>query len=136
MANVLILLAAVIALITALVPVFKWVWRTYGVRTFDAKKAHYNQLIEQAKWFEDRLVRLDTLRKQLLYARMYEQPPDRFKIAQMISKLDRKDAEWAMKLEDPTVLVEACELKQEECQRNAEQDREWAEDVGRKVLFW
>jgi hypothetical protein len=134
--DTIVLLAAVITLITALVPLWKWVWRTHGVRNFDGKKAHYEELIEQAKWYEDRLVRLDTLRKQLLYAEMYDQQPDRFKLAQMISKLDRKDAEWARTMEDPATLTQACEQKQEECQRNAEQCREWAEDVGRKVLFW
>jgi hypothetical protein len=106
------------------------------VRTFDAKKAHYDELIERAKWHEDRLVKLDTLRKRLLYAKMYETPPDEFQLAEMISKLDRHDAAWARKIEDPTVLALACERKQDECQRNAEQDREWAEDVARKVLFW
>jgi hypothetical protein len=134
--NAIVLLAAVIALITALVPAIKWAWRTYGVRKFDAKKAHYNQLTEMAKWYEDRLDRLDTLRKQLIYARMYETPPDRFKLALLVSKLDRHDAVWAMKLEDPAALEEACQQKQDECQKNAEQEREWAEDVGRKVLFW
>jgi hypothetical protein len=54
----------------------------------------------------------------------------------MISKLDREDAEWARQIEDQALLAQACEQKQEECQRNAEQCREWAEDVGRKVLFW
>lgn len=135
-ANIIVLIAAVIALITALVPFWKWVWRTYGVRHFSAKKAHYEELIEEAKWYEDRLVRLDTLRKQLLYAKMYDQQPDRFKLAELVSKLDRKDAEWARKIEDPATLAQACEGKQEECQRNAEQCREWAEDVARKVLFW
>ena len=130
--DTIVLIAAVIALITALVPVGKWAWRTYGVRKFDAKKAHYDELIEEAKWLENRLVRLDTLRKQLLYG----QPPDRFKLAEMISKLDRRDAEWARTIEDPAVLAHECERKSEECQRNAEQVREWAGDVARKVLFW
>lgn len=135
-ADTVVLIAAAITLITALVPLGKWAWRTYGARNFSAKKAHYEELIEEAKWFEDRLVRLDTLRKQLLYAEMYEQQLDRFKLAGMISKLDRNDAEWARKIEDTTLLVKACEQKQEESQRNAEQCREFAEDVARKVLFW
>jgi uncharacterized protein YdcH (DUF465 family) len=135
-ANTVVLIAAVIALTTALVPFGKWVWRTYGVRKFDAKKAHYEELVEEANWYEDRLVRLDTFRKQLIYAKMYEQQPDRFKLAEMISKLDRKDAEWTRKIEDPEALALACEQKQEECQRNAQQCRDWAEDVAQKVLFW
>jgi hypothetical protein len=134
--NTIVLLAAVIALITALVPLGKWAWRTYGIRNFDAKKAHYEELIERAKWYEDRLIRLDTIRKQLLFAQTWEQPIDRFRLAEMISKLDRKDAEWARKIEDPVLLAHACEQKAEECQRNAGQEREWAEDVARKVLFW
>jgi Tfp pilus assembly protein PilO len=134
--DIIVLIAAIITLITALVPVGKWAWRTYGVRHFDAKKAHYNRLIEDAEWQEDRLVKLDTLRKQLLYAKMYEQLPDRFKLSAMIAQLDRKDAQWASRVDDIDTLIQECERNQEECQQNAEQCREWAEDVARKVLFW
>jgi hypothetical protein len=116
-----VLLAALIALITALVPLLKWAWRKHGVRRFDAKKDHYNELIERAKWWEDRLFCLDTLRKQWLYAKMYE-PLDGFKLAELVSKLDRKDAEWARKIDDAAVLAQACEQKQDECQKNAEQN--------------
>ena len=135
-ANVIVLIAASVTLVTALLPLWKWAWRIHFVRHFDAKKQHYNEIIEQAKWFEDRAVKLDTLRKQLLYGKMCEQLPDRFKRAEMISKLDRDDAEWARKVEDTSLLTDACELKQNECLNNAEQCREFAEEVGRKVLFW
>jgi hypothetical protein len=134
--NVIVLIAACVALVTALVPLWKWVWRTHLVRHFDAKKEHHRELIEQAKWYEDRAVRLDTLRKQLFYGKMYDKAPDRFKLAELVSKLDRKDAEWARKIEDVTVLTQACERKQEECLNNAGQCREFADDVARKVLFW
>ena len=127
-----VLISALITLITALVPIGKWAWRKYVVRKFDAKKAHYEELVEQAKWFESRFVRLNTLRDQLLC----RQPPDRFKLAEMISKLDRKDATWARTIDDHSILALECERKSEECQRNAEQAREWAGDVARKVLFW
>ena len=125
-----------ITLITALVPMFKWVWRTHLVHRFDAKKEHYTELIEQAKWFEDRAVRLNTFRKQLLYGNIYDKVPDRFKLAEMISKLDRKDAEWVRKVEDISLLAEACDQKHDECLENARSLRGYAEDVGRKVLFW
>lgn len=135
-ANLIVLIAASITLGTALIPLWKWVWRTHLVRHFDAKKEHYNELIDEAKWFEDRAVKLDSLRKQLLYGKIYGQVPDRFKLAELVSKLDRNDAEWARKVEDVTLLTEACERKQEECLNNAAQCREFADDVGRKVLFW
>jgi len=106
------------------------------VRRFDAKKAHYNELVNEAKWLEDRAGKLDTLRKRLIYGKTYEQPPDRFKLSEMISTLDTKDAEWARKVEDIALLTEACQRKQEECLDNAEQCRQFAEDVGRKVLSW
>lgn len=128
------LIAAVIALVTALVPLWKWVWRTYMVRHFEAKKALYDELREQSKWYEERAVKLDSFRKQLLFGK--DQPPDRFRLAAMISSLDRKDAEWARKFEKSTELIEVCEKKQEECLNNAGQIREFADEVGRKVLFW
>jgi hypothetical protein len=135
-ANIIVLIAASITLATALIPLWKWVWRTHLVRSFDAKKQHYNELLEQAKWYEDRAVKLDTFRKQLIYAKMYDKLLDRFKLAEMISKLDREDANWARKVEDIALLTEACEGKQEECLNNAAQSREFADEVGRRVLFW
>ncbi len=134
--DIIVLVAALITLLTALIPLWKWVWRTYGVRSFDAKKAHYDELVEQAKWYEERLLKLEALRKQLIYAEMYERPLDRFRLSELVSKLDRKDAEWARKVDDVTVLKEALERKEEECDNNAQQCREFADDVSRKVLFW
>jgi hypothetical protein len=74
-ANLIVLIAASITLVTALLPLWRWVWRTHLVRSFDAKREHYNELLEQAKWYEDRVVKLATFRKQLLYGKMYEKPP-------------------------------------------------------------
>ena len=106
------------------------------MRRFDAQKEHYKELIETAKWYENRAVKLGTLHKQLSYATKYDQEPDRFKLTEMISKLDSKDAEWARKVEDIPLLTEDCDRKQNECLDNARQCREFADEVGRKVLFW
>lgn len=130
--NTVVLIAALITLATALVPFVKWAWRTHGVRTFDGKKAHHNELVEQAKWYEGRLHKLHGLRVHLMNCL----EPDRFRLAEWISQLDSRDAEWARKIEDMKLLITACEQKEEECLRNAEQAREWAEDVARRVLFW
>ena len=135
-ANEIVLIAASITLLTALIPLWKWVWRTHLVRHFDAKKEHYNELIKEARWYEERALKLDTFRKQLLYGKMYDRPPDRLKLAELISKLERQDAEWVRKVEDITLLTDACERKQEECINNAAQCRQFADEVGRKVLFW
>jgi hypothetical protein len=135
-ADVLVLIAAVISIITALVPLWKWIWQRHLVRRFDAKKAHYNELLNQAKWFEHRAGKLDTLRKRLMHGKMHEQTPDRFQLSEMISTLDTKDAEWARKVEDISLLTEACQRKEDECLSNAEQCRQFAEDVSRRVLFW
>jgi hypothetical protein len=135
-ADEIVLIAAGITLLTALVPMWKWVWRTHLVRHFNAKKEHYNELIEEARWFEERAMKLDTFRKQLLYAKMYDQLPDRFKLAELISKLDRQDAEWVRKVEDIAHITEACDRKREECLNNAAQCRQFADEVRRKVLLW
>lgn len=132
--NLIVMIAAIITLVTALLPLWKWVWRTHLVRRFDAKKDHYNELLQQAKWYEERAVKLDSLRKQLLFGS--QQTPDPFRLAALISKLDRKDAEWARKIEDAAQLADGCERKQEECLKNASQAGEFADEVGRKILFW
>lgn len=136
MSNVIVLIAAGITLAAALVPAWRWVWTTYLVRHFDAKKQHYNELVEEAKWYEARALKLDVFRKQLIYAKAYQQLPDRFKLAEMISILNRRDAEWVRTVENTELLATACERKQEECLGNASQCRSFADDVARKVLFW
>lgn len=85
--DTIVLIAASITLVTALLPLGRWIWRTHLVRHFDANKEHYNELIEEAKWYENRALKLDTLRKHLLYTKMYDQVPDRFKLAESISKV-------------------------------------------------
>jgi hypothetical protein len=135
-ANVVVLCAASITLVTALVPICKWLWNTYLVRKFDAKKDHYNELIEQAKWCESRAIKLDVFRKQLQYGNASDELPDKFRLSEMISKLDRRDAEWVRTVERKPLLVEAYEAKQLECMDNAEQYRQFADEVARKVLFW
>jgi len=136
MSNMIVLVAACITLAAALVPAWRWVWKTYLVRHFDAKKQHYNELIEEAKWYEERALKLDVFRKQLIYAKAYQQLPDRFKLAEMISMLDRRDAEWVRTVENTDLLATACESTQDECLSNASQCRSFADDVARKVLFW
>jgi hypothetical protein len=121
-----------VSLVTALAPIGKWLWTRYLVRRFDAKRDHHNELIAEAQWFESRAVKLDALRIQLLY----EKPADRFKLAGIISKLDQRDAQWARTVEDMQTLADSCKQKQEECQDNARQCRQFADDVARKVLFW
>lgn len=135
-ANIIVLIAACITLVTALLPFWKWVWRSHLVRHFDAKKQHYKELIERAKWYDDRTVKIDNLRKQLLYMKMYEQPIDHFKLSELCSKLDREDVKWARKIENVNILIDACMNKQDECFNNATQCREFADEVERKVLFW
>ncbi len=134
--NMIVLIAACITLAAALVPAWRWLWKSYLVRHFDAKKEHYDELIEEAKWFEERALKLDVFRKQLIYAKACQQLPYRFRLAEMISKLQRRDAEWVRTVEDTDRLADACERKQEECLVNASQCRSFAEDVARKVLFW
>jgi hypothetical protein len=112
--DAIVLTAACITLATALVPLWKWIWNTRLVRHFDAKKTQHKELISQAKWYEERALRLDTLHKGLIYANHQTRIPDRFQLSEMISKLDPQDAEWARRIEDARALLAACQGKRDE----------------------
>jgi len=123
--------AAVGSVVTAvLTPLAKRIWQAYRYRHYDPKEAHYKELLEQAKWFEDRATRLAAFRIQLVH----NPTPDRFKLSELISKLDRKDAEWARQV-DVEFLPKAVEDKQAECLDNAAECGHFADDVMRKI-FW
>jgi len=131
--------AALVSLLTAgvvaMTPLVKAFWRSYRIRHFDPKKEHHRELIEQAKWYELRSQKLEILRNQLpLHAG--DQPLDRFRLAELISKLDRADSEWARRAESAVRLAEACLLKEQECARNAENCYEAAERLLKSVIFW
>src|SRR5271168_3035479 len=73
--------AAVGSVVTAVfTPLGKLTWEAFCRRRFDPKRAHYNELVEQSKWFETRAAKLATFRQQL---QLYP-PADRFRLSEMI----------------------------------------------------
>jgi hypothetical protein len=123
--------AAVGSVVTvASTPLLRKLRQAYRRQHFDPKEAHYRELVEQAKWFEDRATRLAALQIQL----PHNPTPGRFQLAGLIARLDRKDAEWARQV-DETELSEAAKNKETECLDNATECAHYADDVNRKV-FW
>ncbi|HUX44336.1 MAG TPA: hypothetical protein VMV57_06260 [Terracidiphilus sp.] len=124
--------AAVGSVVTVVfTPLAKRVWRAYRVRRFDPKDAHYKELQEEAKWFEGRAAKLAAFRMNIA---LNQSTSDRFRLAELISKLDRKDAEWVRQTE-VALLSEATEKKQVECQDNAAECARLADEVTRRI-FW
>lgn len=76
-------------------------WCAYGKRYIDPKRAHQEVFLEQADWFEERASKLAVFRFDLTHG----PEPDKFKLAQLVSKLDRKDKEWTMKETDINLLA-------------------------------
>ena len=61
--------------------------------------------------------------------------PDIFKRQVLISRLDPKDREWAIKETDIAGLKEGADYKAAECRENAAQAARWTEQVGDKTFF-
>lgn len=123
--------AAVGSVVTAVfTPIGKLAWEAFRRRRFDPKRAHYNELVEESKWYETRAVKLATFRQQL----QLSPPADRFRLSEMISKLDARDAEWVRRA-DLSELVDATADKERECLDNASECAQYANDVQRKI-FW
>jgi uncharacterized protein YjiS (DUF1127 family) len=112
-------------------PLAKRVWRAYRRWRFDPKEAHYKELIEEGKWFDSRAAKLAVFRQQLVL----NPPTDRYRLAELISKLDKRDAEWVRKVDDVSVLLDATTKKQEECLNDAQECAELADELEKKI-FW
>ena len=108
-------------------------WKAYKKRRIDPKKEHRQVLLDGAAWFQDRANKLNALRVKLTYETT---APDRFRLAEMISKLDKQDREWSMKLAaDMKLLCDQATLKAQECEENAAQSSILAADLDRHTLL-
>jgi hypothetical protein len=92
-----------------------WLSRAYEKRYIDPKRAHQEFFLEQANWFEERAAKLAVFRFELTHG----PKPNKFKMAQLVSMLDRKDREWAMKETDMALLGRYAAEKAGECHDNA-----------------
>lgn len=107
-----------------------WLWRQYQKRYINPKKQHMQVFLDQEQWLEERAANLAAFRWQL----RQEPPPDKFKLAELVSKLDDHDRRWAMKQSDIEVLCKYAEDKGAECHDNAGECGRMAGEVGYKIL--
>jgi hypothetical protein len=84
-----------------------WLWRVYQNRNIEPKKQHRQVFIDQAQWFEERAANLAAFRWQL----GQDPTPDKWKLAELVSKLDDHDKQWAMKRTDIETLRKYAEEK-------------------------
>jgi hypothetical protein len=120
--------AALTLAITQGVPLL---WKAYKNRYVEPKEAHRQLLLDQANWYNDRAEKLAAFRFQL----GRDGAPDRFKLAEYVSRLDPMDREWAMKQTDIGLLRKLAEQKGAECQDNGSDAARWADNIVTKVLF-
>lgn len=104
-------------------------WTYRHSHFIEPKLRHQQMLLEQAKWFEERAQKLAVFRVQLRNTN-----PDKFKLAELVSKLDKHDWQFAMKETDLNVLVKWAEQKSQELQEGADETYRLAEEVGYKIL--
>ena len=110
--------------------VLAWVWRAYQKRYIEPKKAHRQVYVDEADWFKERAAKLAVFRLQL------GQDPklDRFKLAELVSKLDQHDREWAMKQTDIEILCKYAAEKGAECHDNAGECGRLADEIIYRIL--
>jgi hypothetical protein len=85
--------------------------------------------LEQANWFEERAQKLAAFHWQLRNTK-----PDKFKLAELVSKLDRHDQQCAMKETDIDVLSKWAEQRGRECHDNASETSRLAVEMGYRIL--
>jgi hypothetical protein len=83
----------------------------YEKRYIDPKKAHQQVFLEQGECFEERAAKLAVFRFELTHG----PEPDKFKLAQLVSKLDPTDREWTIKETDITLLAMYAVEKAAQC---------------------
>lgn len=109
-----------------------WLWCAYEKRYIDPKRAHQEVFLEQANWFEERATKLAVFRFELTHG----SEPNKFKLAQLVSKLDRKDTEWAMKETDITLLSRYAVEKAAECHDNAGECARHADEINYSTFIF
>jgi len=85
-----------------------------------------------AKWFEERAAKLVVLRFELTHG----PEPNKFKLAELVSKLDPKDREWAMKETDLTLLCRYAAEKAIQCQDNAGECARNADEINYRMFVF
>ena len=98
-------------------------------RFIESKLQLQQVLLEQAKWLNHRAQKLAAFLWQLRNTN-----PDKFKLAELVSKLDRYDKQFAMKEADIDVLSKWAEQKGQECHNNADQASRWAQEMTYRIL--
>jgi hypothetical protein len=110
-----------------------------------AKKERHTRIVEpklrmkqvfldQAQWFEERAAKLAAFHFQLTTAFDVAKQPDKWKLGELISKLDRQDQESAMKSTDYDALTKWAQWKGQECHDNAAEVSRMATEVDYKIL--
>jgi hypothetical protein len=105
--------------------------RRYRHSRFVEPKLQVQQVfLDQAQWFGERASKLAAFRWQLGLL----EKPDKFKLAELVSKLDPHDRQFAMKQEDVALLRDWATKKGQECHDNAAQSSRFADEVKYKIL--
>lgn len=120
------IVGAVKAVVTlAITKGLPWLSRAHEKRYIDPKRAHQEVFLEQANWFKERASKLAVFRFELTHG----QAPNKFRLAELISKLDRKDRKWAMKETDIILLGRYAAEKAAECHDNAGECARHADEI-------
>jgi len=110
----------------------QWLFHAYRSRAVDPKRAHCEFLAEQNQWLQERVSKLAVFRLEL------DREPriDNLKLTLLISRLDPKDREWAMKEPDIDILKRCAEAKAAECRENIGENSRLAEEIANRTFLF
>jgi hypothetical protein len=109
------------------------------------KKLRHNRIVEpklrlkqvfldQINLFEERAAKLAAFYVQLPSAFDADREPDKWRLAELVSKLDRQDQQFAITSNDYEVLAKWAQSKGQECHDNASEASRHASEVDYKIL--
>jgi hypothetical protein len=113
---------------------WEYVKKERHTRIVEPKLRMKQVFLDEAQWYEERAALLAGFHFQLTTAFDVKKPPDKWKLAEMVSKLDRQDQEFAMKCTDYDALAKWALWKGQECHDNADQASRMATEVDYKIL--
>jgi hypothetical protein len=110
-----------------------------------AKKARYNRIVEpklrlkqvfldEVNLYEERAAKLAAFYVQLPSVFDADGQPDKWKLAVLVSKLDRQDQQFAITSNNYEVLAKWAQRKGQECHDNAGEASRHATEVDYKIL--
>jgi hypothetical protein len=114
--------------------IWEWARKVRHERVVAPKLRLKQVFLDEVNWYEERAAKLAAFCVGLPSAFNVEKQPDKWKLATLVSKLDHKDQQTAIKSDDYEELRQWALRKGQECHDNADAASRMATEVDYKIL--